>query len=130
MVFGQLDIDESAIWSLLLASGYLKPDAIEYRGELLEPWYHLSITNLETRSMFSAIFKGWFKGAISNYQKYSAFLMLGEKQVKVSRKDFITVLFWDLWLSSQKAMKSVPTGKAGLEDMMQSLLQGAFQRKE
>ena len=130
MVFGQLDIDESAIWSLLLASGYLKPDAIEYRGELLEPWYHLSITNLETRSMFSAIFKGWFKGAISNYQKYSAFLMLGEKQVKVSRKDFITVLFWDLWLSSQKAMKSVPTGKEGLEDMMQSLLQGAFQRKE
>lgn len=130
MVFGQLDIDESAIWSLLLASGYLKPDAIEYRGELLEPWYHLSITNLETRSMFSAIFKGWFKGAISNYQKYSAFLMLGEKQVKVSQKDFITVLFWDLWLSSQKAMKSVPTGKAGLEDMMQSLLQGAFQRKE
>lgn len=130
MVFGQLDIDESAIWSLLLASGYLKPDAIEYRGELLEPWYHLSITNLETRSMFSAIFKGWFKGAISNYQKYSAFLMLGEKQVKVSRKDFITVSFWDLWLSSQKAMKSVPTGKAGLEDMMQSLLQGAFQRKE
>ena len=130
MVFGQLDIDESAIWSLLLASGYLKPDAIEYRGELLEPWYHLSITNLETRSMFSAIFKGWFKGAISNYQKYSAFLMLGEKRVKVSRKDFITVSFWDLWLSSQKAMKSVPTGKAGLEDMMQSLLQWAFQRKE
>lgn len=130
MVFGQLDTDESAIWSLLLASGYLKPDAIEYRGELLEPWYHLSITNLETRSMFSAIFKGWFKGAISNYQKYSAFLMLGEKRVKVSRKDFITVSFWDLWLSSQKAMKSVPTGKAGLEDMMQSLLQGAFQRKE
>ena len=44
--------------------------------------------------------------------------------------DVITVSFWDLWLSSQKAMKSVPTGKAGLEDMMQSLLQGAFQRKE
>ncbi len=59
-----------------------------------------------------------------------SFLMLGEKQVKVSRKDFITVSFWDLWLSSQKAMKSVPTGKEGLEDMMQSLLQGAFQRKE
>ena len=66
MVFGQLDIDESAIWSLLLASGYLKPDAIEYSGELLEPWYHLSITNLETRRMLSANFKGWFKGAISN----------------------------------------------------------------
>lgn len=130
MVFGQLDIDESAIWSLLLASGYLKSDAIEYRGELLEPWYHLSITNLETRSMFSAIFKGWFKGAISNYQKYSAFLMLGGKTGESEPERFYHGLFWDLWLSSQKAMKSVPTGKAGLEDMMQSLLQGAFQRKE
>ena len=59
-----------------------------------------------------------------------SFFDVGGKQVKVSRKDFITVSFWDLWLSSQKAMKSVPTGKAGLEDMMQSLLQGAFQRKE
>lgn len=61
---------------------------------------------------------------------FSFFDVGGEKRVKVSRKDFITVSFWDLWLSSQKAMKSVPTGKAGLEDMMQSLLQGAFQRKE
>lgn len=59
-----------------------------------------------------------------------SFFDVGGKQVKVSRKDFITVSFWDLWLSSQKAMKSVPTGKVGLEDMMQSLLQGAFQRKE
>lgn len=59
-----------------------------------------------------------------------SFFDVGGKQVKVSRKDFITVSFWDLWLSSQKTMKSVPTGKAGLEDMMQSLLQGAFQRKE
>ena len=108
MVFGQLDIDESAIWSLLLASGYLKPDAIEYRGDIEAGNYYMD-------KVASEIF---------------SFLMLGEKQVKVSWKDFITVSFWDLWLSSQKAMKSVPTGKAGLEDMMQSLLQGAFQRKE
>lgn len=108
MVFGQLDIDESAIWSLLLASGYLKPDAIEYRGDIEAVNYYMD-------KVASEIF---------------IFLMLGEKQVKVSWKDFITVSFWDLWLSSQKAMKSVPTGKAGLEDMMQSLLQGAFQRKE
>ena len=108
MVFGQLDIDESAIWSLLLASGYLKPDAIEYRGDIEAVNYYMD-------KVASEIF---------------SFLMLGEKQVKVSWKDFITVSFWDLWLSSQKAMKSVPTGKGGLEDMMQSLLQGAFQRKE
>ena len=78
IVFNQLDTDESAVWSLLMASGYLKPDDVEYRGELLEPWYHLSITNLETRSMFSNMFKGWFKVAASSYNKFIAAVLAGD----------------------------------------------------
>ena len=78
IVFNQLDTDESAIWSLLVASGYLKPDNVEYRGELLEPWYHMSITNLETRSMFSNMFKGWFKGTASNYNAFVSALVKGD----------------------------------------------------
>ena len=77
IVFGQLDTDESAIWSLLMASGYLKPDTVEYRGELMEPWYHLSITNLETRSMFYSMFKGWFKASASNYNAFVGALLKG-----------------------------------------------------
>ena len=57
IIFGQLEQDESAVWSLLVASGYLKVEEIEYRGLTLEPWYSLSITNLETVSMFSNMFK-------------------------------------------------------------------------
>ena len=78
IVFNQLDTDESAIWSLLVAGGYLKPDNVEYRGELLEPWYHLSITNLETRSMFSNMFKGWFRGSASNYNAFVSALVQGD----------------------------------------------------
>ena len=52
IVFNRLEKDESAIWSLLLASGYLKVDSIVHKGITLEPWYRLSITNLETISMF------------------------------------------------------------------------------
>jgi len=44
----------------MLVSGYLKAEQIEYRGVLLEPWYHLRITNLETTAMFTTMFKGWF----------------------------------------------------------------------
>lgn len=78
IVLNQLDTDESAIWSLLVAGGYLKPDNVEYRGELLEPWYHLYITNLETRSMFSNMFKGWFKGTASNYNAFVSALVKGD----------------------------------------------------
>ena len=45
VVFNQLDTNESAVWSLLVAGGYLKVEAVEYRGEILEPWYHVSIVN-------------------------------------------------------------------------------------
>ena len=40
----QLDQDENAIWSLMLANGYLKASQVEYRGILRESWYHLQIT--------------------------------------------------------------------------------------
>lgn len=77
IVFNQLDTNESAIWSLLVAGGYLKVDEVEYRGELLEPWYHLSITNLETMSMFSGMFKGWFGATASNYNRFIAAVVSG-----------------------------------------------------
>ena len=70
IVFHQLDTDERAVWSLLVAGGYLKVDEVEYRGELLEPWYHLSITNLETRSLFANMFKGWFNSTAANYNRF------------------------------------------------------------
>ena len=70
IVFHQLDTDERAVWSLLVAGGYLKVDDVEYRGELLEPWYHISVTNLETRSMFANMFKGWFNPAAANYNRF------------------------------------------------------------
>ena len=75
IVFEQLDRDENAIWSLLLASGYLKADRVEYRGMTMEPWYYLSITNLETASMFSSMFKSWFGITQSSYNGFMKALL-------------------------------------------------------
>ena len=78
IVFEQLDQDENAIWSLMLASGYLKATDVEYRGVLREPWYHLMITNLETTAMFSNLFKGWFHQSRSNYNQFMKALLAGD----------------------------------------------------
>ena len=43
----------------------------------LEPWYHLNITNLETVSMFSNMFKGWFAPVASNYNEFIRALLEG-----------------------------------------------------
>lgn len=70
IVFNQLDKSKNAIWSLLVASGYLKIDDIEYKGLLLKPWYHISITNLETISMFANMFAGWFENPDARYNDF------------------------------------------------------------
>ena len=81
IVFNQLDEDEDSIWSLLLASGYLKVDAVQYQDEdgekLDEPVYSLSITNKEVKNMFVKMFKGWFKKTSSNYNGFVSALLKG-----------------------------------------------------
>ena len=84
IVFNQLDQNENAIWSLLMAAGYLKPEQVEYRGELMKPWYHLKITNLETSSMFADMFAGWFQSSISSYNDFISALIQGNlKQMNI-----------------------------------------------
>ena len=88
IVFDQLDQDENAIWSLMLASGYLNVNDVEYRGTLLEPWYRLSITNLETKSMFSGMFRGWFKASHANYNGFVKALLQGSlKEMNIYMND-------------------------------------------
>lgn len=59
IVFSQLDIDEEAIWSLLLASGYLKVERVE-RNRRKNQTYVLTITNKEVHQMFLKMVRGWF----------------------------------------------------------------------
>ena len=94
IVFNQLGKNKNAIWSLLMASGYLKPDTVEYRGESMEPWYHLAITNLETRSMFYNMFKGWFDDSDSNYSAFVEALLKGSlKEMNVYMNDVALATF-------------------------------------
>ena len=82
IVFDQLETKENAIWSLMVASGYLKIDKIEYRGILHVPWYHLKITNLETLGMFSEMFAGWFQNTRSNYNAFIKAMLCGNIKEK------------------------------------------------
>ncbi|MDE7200660.1 MAG: ATP-binding protein [Lachnospiraceae bacterium] len=63
IVFDQLNGGASAVWSLLLASGYLKVLGLRRVGEFKKKMYTLAITNMEVRSMFADMVKGWFDGS-------------------------------------------------------------------
>lgn len=61
IVFQELDDNEQAIWSLLLASGYLKVERSPEDETDDNQQYELSITNKEVERMFQNMIHGWFK---------------------------------------------------------------------
>ena len=83
IVYNQLDDNEAAIWSLLLASGYLKVLGVE-RMELLdgseEPLYELVLTNHEVQRMFYSMVRGWFTKAGADYNDFVKSLLRGNRK--------------------------------------------------
>ncbi len=51
---------EGAVWSLLLASGYLRAEQTELNLDTGETEYDLKLTNMEVRIMFRQIIRDWF----------------------------------------------------------------------
>ena len=74
IVYNQLDDNESAIWSLLLASGYLK--IVE--ADITEEVYQLKLTNYEVLRMFRKMVSGWFNASGGNYNYFVKALLLGD----------------------------------------------------
>ncbi len=72
IVFDQLDGSVSAVWSLLLATGYLKVLDLKYVGERKRKVYTLTLTNMEVESIFEKMVKGWFGGSTETY--YNEFI--------------------------------------------------------
>ena len=84
IVYNQLDGNEQAIWSLLLASGYLKVVYYEqydtYRAlrGYEKPEYELELTNLEVKIMFRDMVHGWFGSVNSDYNDFIKALLAGD----------------------------------------------------
>lgn len=109
IVYNQLDDNEEAIWSLLLTSGYLKVQNIDYRGITLEPWYTLDITNIETLSMFMTMFRGWFKNKDANYNNFVKALLKGSlKEMNIYMNDVALATFSSFDTGKKPSEKSQP----------------------
>lgn len=79
IVYNQLDMDEQAIWSFLVASGYLKVISYEeYSSENEMPEYELALTNLEVKIMFRNMIRRWFGTVRSDYNDFVKALLLGD----------------------------------------------------
>ena len=70
IIFNQLDVDENAIWSLFLASGYLKVESYTLNEETGGELYQLALTNKEVQVMFQKMIKKWFSSTGTVYNGF------------------------------------------------------------
>lgn len=81
IMYNQLDDDDDAIWSLLLAGGYLKVQSREEKTEGgKEALYELSLTNEEVKDMFYSMVRGWFKPAKQSYNCFIKALLANDME--------------------------------------------------
>ena len=77
IVFSQLEYSESAVWSLFLASGYLKADSYRFNEEFGIEEYELSLTNKEVRITFEKMIRDWFGKSVKEYNGFIKALLRG-----------------------------------------------------
>lgn len=113
IVYAQMDEGDFAIWSFLLASGYLKvihyeqySDYMDTFSSIREPKYELTLTNLETALMFRTMVRGWFDQSRSNYNDFIKALLMGDVDAMneyMNRISEVSFSFFDTGKNSSKA---------------------------
>ena len=76
IVYEQLSAKKDAVFSLLLASGYLKVLKTEFAESSGRLFYHLTLTNKEVKIMFESMFRNWFSSN-DNYNDFIKALLTG-----------------------------------------------------
>lgn len=97
IVFSQLGRKESAVWSLLLASGYLRVKhwSMDKRNRMI---YELVLTNREVSLMFEQMVEEWFSDFTPSYNNFIKALLLDDKKamnVYMNRVAFTTFSYFD-----------------------------------
>ena len=72
VVFEELEESDQALWSLLLASGYLRVEEVleQEDDEEAEDRYALALTNVEVKKEFRRLIQKWFKNSSSRYNDF------------------------------------------------------------
>ncbi len=97
IVSSQLDSRESAVWSLLLAGGYLRIEQhfLDKRGR---DEYELMLTNWEVHLMFEVMIEGWLSDSTPAYNDFVKALLLGDVKamnIYMNKVAFSTFSYFD-----------------------------------
>ncbi len=77
IAYNQLNEKKNAVWSLLLASGYLKVSGRAFEERTGHMRYELALTNKEVHIMFADMVQDWFSGS-EDYNDFIRALLLDD----------------------------------------------------
>ena len=83
IAYNQLNEKKNAVWSLLLASGYLKVSGRAFEERTGHMRYELALTNKEVHIMFADMVQDWFSGSEDYNDFIRALLLDGIKAMNV-----------------------------------------------
>ncbi len=106
IVYNELDRDEAAIWSLLLASGYLK--VVSQKDGLDGPRYELALTNKEVRRMFRSMVRGWFRKDTANYNDFIKALLSDDLEAMNAYVNDVALATFSSFDVGKKTSRSEP----------------------
>ena len=108
IVYNQLSGSETAIWSLLVASGYLK--VIDYKAPEMSGsrWalYELALTNFEVESMFYGLVHAWFESVRPMYNDFVKSMLIGDIDAMNDYMNEITLDIFSYFDVGSRSMRS------------------------
>ena len=111
LVYHNLDQSEKSIFSLLVASGYLKVVSFEKQNEIelsREVMYELTLTNLEVYILFHQLVRDWFEAVGEEYTGFIRALLISDLEYMNEYMNRISLEIFSYFDTGKKAYGSDP----------------------
>lgn len=107
IVYNQLFTKKNAVWSLLLAGGYLKVVDWTFVEKTGSTYYDLTLTNKEVHIMFNNMIQDWFSGN-DNYNDFIKALLLGDVKAMNTYMNKVTLEMFSYFDTGKRASAEEP----------------------
>lgn len=111
IVYSQSDYDDNAVWSLLLASGYLKVISYEQADSIVSnnaPLYELAFTNHEMKYLFYKMVRDWFAPAYGDYYDFIKSMFADDLEAMNAYMDFVSEQIFSDFVSGKTPSSKQP----------------------
>lgn len=108
IVYDQLSVKKNAIWSLLLAGGYLKVIRTDFILETGQRKYYLALTNKEVLFMFKTMIHDWFSRSNDDYNDFVNALLINDVDAMNEYMNHVAEITFSSFDTGKKTSRSEP----------------------